>query len=284
MRSLCAEISTSSELLQSVLTLSELAYTIFTCDAGLSDLLEHLDSFPSLPVAALASTHVSDPTIPPEEQLQVRVDFTKQLVEDVEAKANSVAWDGRASGERERIQQAWGELEAMSEDILDGVKSRPPSTISTGSVSGPTASRLHQPPRPHVRSGTVGSPTPGEVSSLSRSHLGHSTVARPSWDRAPRQPLPFDNRATTPGKSRAREPRKPYVADPKNRLDVAVGAVVNKLPISVNINVEAVADTLKDNSGKYWIGDHDPKLCFLRILHSRTVMVRVGGGWQELSK
>ena len=378
LRSLRDEVSTSSELLQSVLTLSELAYTIFTCDAGLSDLLEHLDSFPSLPIAALASSHVSDSTLPPEEQLQARMDFTKKLVEDVEVKAGSVSRDSRASGEKERIQQAWDELAAMSEDIFNGVKSRPSSTISSGrnsrasldsvqtgssagkkrnsyaqlsrgrdssgylvplipggrrpsktpeprnrassrnsvssirSVSGPTDSRLHQPtfasrqrttsitsnvgvginplskstasPRPRLRGGTVDSPTPGETSSLSRSHLGQSTVARPSWARAPRQPPPFGNRPTTPRKSRAREPRKHYVANPKNRLDVAVGAVVNKLPVSVNINIEAVADTWKDKSGKYWIGDHDPKLCFCRILRSQTVMVRVGGGWQELSK
>lgn len=63
---------------------------------------------------------------------------------------------------------------------------------------------------------------------------------------------------------------------------MAVGDVVNKLP--VNINIEVVADTWKDQSGKYWIGDQDPKLCFCRILRSKTVMVRVGGGWCELSK
>jgi hypothetical protein len=77
-------------------------------------------------------------------------------------------------------------------------------------------------------------------------------------------------------------PKKAYVANPKNKLDVAVGDVVNKL--HVNINVEVVADTWKDQSGKYWIGDQEPKLCFCRILRSQTVMVRVGGGWQELSK
>lgn len=76
--------------------------------------------------------------------------------------------------------------------------------------------------------------------------------------------------------------KKPYVANPKNKLDVAVGDVVNRLP--VNINVEVVADTWKDQSGKYWIGDQDPKLCFCRILRSQTVMVRVGGGWSELSR
>jgi hypothetical protein len=72
------------------------------------------------------------------------------------------------------------------------------------------------------------------------------------------------------------------VADPKNKLDVAVGDVVNNLP--VGINIEGVSETWKDQSGKYWIGNQDPKLCFCRILRSQTVMVRVGGGWNELSK
>ena len=371
LQSLRTEISTSSELLSKVLSLSDLAHAISTCDAGLSDLLEHLDSFPAPPIAALASNHVSDPTLPPEEQLQARMDFTKKLVQDVEVNTVPVSQDSRATGEKDRILQAWGELEAMAEDIVNGTKSRPPSAISSGrnsrasldsvwtgssnskksasyaqlsrggelggllappmhrrrisktpeprnrassrdsissirSVSGPSDSRLCRStfasrqrttsitsnaglsrstasPRPLLRGGPVDSPTPSEGSSLSRSYLGHSTVARPSWAGAPRQSLPF-NRPKTPRKNRGREARKPYVANPKNKLDVAVGAVVNKLPVNVNINVEAVADTWKDKSGKYWIGDQDPKLCFCRILRSQTVMVRVGGGWQELSK
>ena len=374
--SLRTELSVSSELLQSAFALSELAQAVSTCDTGLSDLLEHLDSFPSLPVAALASSHVSDSTLPPEEQLQARVDFTKRLVENVEAKAIPVAQDARASNEKERITQAWSELEAMSEDIFNGIKSRPSSAISSGrnssasldsprtgsstgkksasyanlsrgrdssgfltppivagrrlaktpeprdrtssrnsissirSVSGPADSRLRQStfasrqrttsitsnagvnplpgstlsPRPRLRGGTVDSPTPSGASLLSRSHLGHSTVTRPNLARSPRQSLQFNSPPTTPRKNRAREPRKPYVANPKNKLDVAVGVVVNKLPVNVDINIKAVADTWKDKSGRYWIGDQDPKLCFCRILRSQTVMVRVGGGWQELSK
>lgn len=40
-----------------------------------------------------------------------------------------------------------------------------------------------------------------------------------------------------------------------------------------------------DRSGRYWIGlGSRAKLCFCRILRSRTVMVRVGGGWVELSR
>lgn len=37
----------------------------------------------------------------------------------------------------------------------------------------------------------------------------------------------------------------------------------------------------RDEVGNYWIGD-PPKLYYARILRSRTVMLRVGGGWQEL--
>ncbi|KAF9331170.1 hypothetical protein BG006_005964 [Podila minutissima] len=43
-----------------------------------------------------------------------------------------------------------------------------------------------------------------------------------------------------------------------------------------------------DNStgevGRYMFGDVEPKVCYCRILRSRKVMVRVGGGWSELSK
>lgn len=67
-----------------------------------------------------------------------------------------------------------------------------------------------------------------------------------------------------------------------HRVDVAVAKVVNELDPEVQVNVEPIS--WKDQSGKYWIGDKDPKLCFCRILRSQTVMVRVGGGWVELSK
>ncbi|TFK76178.1 hypothetical protein BDN72DRAFT_853157 [Pluteus cervinus] len=134
-------------------------------------------------------------------------------------------------------------------------------------------------------------------SDSNHSRSGHGTNSRSStsmstWSRAPRNSLSSmlppglgdlktpPKRSTPPKKPPV--PRKKYVADPKHKLDVAVGDVVNRLPVAINI--EGVLDTWKDQSGKYWIGDLDPKLCFCRILRSRTVMVRVGGGWQELSK
>ncbi|KAI3487572.1 hypothetical protein L1887_48463 [Cichorium endivia] len=62
------------------------------------------------------------------------------------------------------------------------------------------------------------------------------------------------------------------------------------MPVSIvsaqaaNRSASSAAKDEKDISGRYWIGDPEPRLCFCRILPSRTVMVRVGGGWQELSE
>ena len=44
-------------------------------------------------------------------------------------------------------------------------------------------------------------------------------------------------------------------------------------------------DEYKDMTGSYWIGaEGRAKLSYCRILRSQMVMVRVGGGWVELSK
>ncbi|KAF6766798.1 Growth-arrest-specific protein 2 domain protein [Kalmanozyma brasiliensis GHG001] len=90
----------------------------------------------------------------------------------------------------------------------------------------------------------------------------------------------------------ARHASNHYRSDPRDVLDVAVGNVVNRMPISVSIKnaklVDSIAHqrpgTFKDFSGQYWIGEPEPRLCFCRILPSNLVMVRIGGGWQELSE
>jgi hypothetical protein len=90
-------------------------------------------------------------------------------------------------------------------------------------------------------------------------------------------------RGATPPSKLPRKVKKEYVPNPKNKLDVAVGHVVNKLPVDITISI--AEESWKDQSGKYWIGEEEnPKLCFCRILRSQMVMVRVGGGWVELSK
>ncbi|CAL1702159.1 unnamed protein product [Somion occarium] len=365
--------------------LAKLRAAVENCDNALSDLLEHIDSYPSPPTGVLSSSYTSDTTQPSEAQLDARLSFTEGLINDMTAIYDQVKDDPRAVSEHDRLLQTWGELQAMGQDRLSGRKSRPASVMSSGrssrasaaaaattkksagysklssgspggqllappprstrrsssgastrpppsrsssrmsvasnrSVSGPiptATSRLYQSTfasrqrttsvtsttsagtptakpalprtsRPRARTNEVArtaSPAFSDIStfSLSRPSLNVSRSSQSTWARAPRESFPsFPRspplRATTPNL------RKRYVPNPKNKLDVAVGDVVNKLPMNVNINIEVVADTWKDQSGKYWIGDQDPKLCFCRILRSQTVMVRVGGGWAELSK
>ena len=392
LRSVKSEVEASTEMMQRIRQLADLSGVAHRCDMALSDLLEHIDSYPAPPAGPLSSTHISVSRLPPEEQLGARLGFTKRAVAQVAAYIESVQDDPRAVSEHQRIQQTWVELEEMGNDRICGKKSRPASVISSGrnssasgvssgvvghtrkasgysnlsvrgsangrflapahpsprravsgdlatrsrpssklsmlstasisrSVSGPmagpspslTSTSLHSstfasrqrtnslsvntpsntpgkrsplPTRPRAQTRSRASPTPSEASAVARSAATHSrsSSSMSTWARAPRQSFPTSNKLQTPPRKTQPQPRKTYVANPKNKLDVAVGDVVNKLPVNVNINVEVVADTWKDQSGKYWIGDQEPKLCFCRILRSQTVMVRVGGGWQELSK
>ncbi|KAI0356724.1 hypothetical protein OH77DRAFT_1520211 [Trametes cingulata] len=414
LRSLRSELEASVDLMGRVNQLADFSVAIRECDDVLSDLLEHIDSYPSPPVGPLAAAHTSDPSLVPEEQLGARLAFTRDVLNRMKGLARALANDPRVLPEKERIMQTWMELEAMALDRISGQKSRPASVISSGrssrasvikssshlmradsprtrgsldvprprqsldkkgsfsklsaspggkflappspnlaarraasgssvtttaqsrsssrmsiassvrSVSGPmagsssstlfgstfssrqrttsnasTSSTSFATPvrrgpavstssRPRAQTGTMrtSSPAFSDASfSQGRSSLNLSRppTSHSSWSRAPRQS--FTALPKSPPSSRghpARPPRKPYIANPKNKLDMAVGDVVNKLP--VDIKIELVADTWKDQSGKYWIGDTDPKLCFCRILRSQTVMVRVGGGWSELSK
>ncbi|KAI9469687.1 MAG: hypothetical protein EXX96DRAFT_623306 [Benjaminiella poitrasii] len=69
-----------------------------------------------------------------------------------------------------------------------------------------------------------------------------------------------------------------YISDPKNELDVQLGLIVNKSPYLIKVK------KVPGEVGKYWFGEEHPRLVYCRILPSKMVMVRVGGGWVELSK
>lgn len=69
-----------------------------------------------------------------------------------------------------------------------------------------------------------------------------------------------------------------YVSDPQNVLDVALGDILNDSPYKIQVKM------VPGEVGKYWFGITNPKLAYCRILRSRMVMVRVGGGWVELSQ
>ena len=388
LKSLRDELDASHQLLPRALSLARFGSLVQECDNALSDLLEHTDSYPAPPSGPLAASYVSSRMLPPEEQLNGRLAFTKNLVDKLGEEFAYAMNEPKASSERRRIAQTWAELESMALDRVNGRRSRPASTLSSGrssgrnsrasiashypmppkkpshysslsvsasthgrghafrpahpstssrrvshkadhmpnrsssrlsvvstnrSVSGPMASssRLFsstfasrqrttslssannpssrrplessRPPLPHAsHTRRAVSPTPSNASGVSRSAVGARRPSYPTWGRPP--PLPSNPRQSPPRSKPPLPPRKPYVANPKSKLDVAVGVVVNKLPVDVDIKVEVAQETWEDRSGKYWIGSDEPRLCFCRILRSQTVMVRVGGGWMELSK
>ncbi|KAG2208914.1 hypothetical protein INT47_011054, partial [Mucor saturninus] len=78
--------------------------------------------------------------------------------------------------------------------------------------------------------------------------------------------------------SASRLTRPSYVPDPRNALDIELGHIVNASPYKITVKI------VPDQVGKYWFGDENPRLVYCRILPSQLVMVRVGGGWVELSK
>ena len=397
LRLLRTEMDESSLLLEELERLILLVGAVQSCDAALSDLLEHIDSYPALPLGLLSSTHKSELAAQPEEQLSARLNFTNGVVNDMEIMFAPLANEPRSISEKSRILQTWGELEEMANDRIVGKKSRPGSVTSTRESPGrdihasntkpsnptnstdPTKSGPSRPARKngsytHLSVSSVSIPSRGKLapphpiypvtqrsmsgsnepqgrstsrlstassrsvsgplsvsiwgstfasrqrtaslsgsnsptpphrpflapplrltsenkrsstpsmsenvlncrSSMNRSRTSMNSTS--TWSRAPRD----SSRSTTPLKKTIPLVRKKYVADPKSKLDVAVGDVVNQLP--VGINIESVAEGWRDQSGKYWIGNQEPKLCFCRILRSQTVMVRVGGGWTELSK
>ncbi|KIK65539.1 hypothetical protein GYMLUDRAFT_70641 [Collybiopsis luxurians FD-317 M1] len=390
LQSLKSDIEASLTMMDRVDCLAVLCDAISACDNALSDVLEHIDSFPAEPLGLLSSSYTSSPNSTSEEQLNGRLAFTRSTVDAMTKAFESVKDDLRAIAENDRVLQTWSELEEMGNDCISGKKSRPASVMSTPSSgrssrsstiktrshllsqAGPSTKprksssyaalsvsastprgRLRVPSpssslsrrafsgseeisnnrstgstgrmssmstrsfqratsggnlygstfasRQRTTSLTASTSTPQQKRVVSAGHTRSQTstvshkkqdpspnnsdtsqsLGRSSWSRAPRISFPNVPRVSTPTK-RTPATRKTYVANPKSKLDVAVGDVVNSLPIG--INVEGVTGSWKDQSGKYWIGDQDPKLCFCRILRSQTVMVRVGGGWTELSK
>lgn len=414
LRSLELEIDGTDVMMERILKLSQMSSEVRRCDGLLSDLLEHVDSYPSPPVGPLTSTYAPSTHLPPEEQVSARLLHTQAALDEMTSLSIAVSDDRRAIAERTRLLQTWSELEEMAKDRVQGKKSRPASVVSSSgrdsqasttsntsmrssrSVATPVAapprgkahdyfqlssrtpersaflapqpastprrvvssgneaktrsssrlsvastsrsvsggvqysssstarlqkatfssrqrtlsnvsstSSLMTPTRPaaqapqrqrHMSTQRSDSPlTSSQLSSRAPSMLSSShgpstlrsstTQPHTTWGRSPRIAFPAVPGNNSPKQKTGPVKRKEYVPNPRNKLDVAVGEVVNQLPQAVDINVElAERSSWKDQSGKYWIGGQEPKLCFCRILRSQTVMVRVGGGWTELSK
>lgn len=86
------------------------------------------------------------------------------------------------------------------------------------------------------------------------------------------------SKSVMPSSSSSSRLRSTYVPDPNNELDMKLSYIVNASPYHVTVKI------VPDQVGKYWFGDVNPRLVYCRILPSQLVMVRVGGGWVELSK
>ncbi|KAI8349624.1 hypothetical protein EDC96DRAFT_448465 [Choanephora cucurbitarum] len=109
------------------------------------------------------------------------------------------------------------------------------------------------------------------ISSNSKTHnLSVNRREEPSYRRPSKTPV-----SASSSSSRI---RTTYVPDPENELDMKLGHIVNTSPYRVTVK------SIPDQVGKYWFGDVNPRLVYCRILASQLVMVRVGGGWVELSK
>ncbi|KAJ6627567.1 hypothetical protein B0H10DRAFT_2210475 [Mycena sp. CBHHK59/15] len=291
LNSLRTEVTRSTQSVGHLENLAKFSEGLQLCDAALSDLLEHIDTYPGVPLTLTSSFKV--PTdLSAEEQLASRLSFTSSAIERMLALFASVAHDQRTITERDRIQQTWSELEEMaakrvaSIHLRHGAQSTCQSTVEClivhpfDSTALPVALLEYlRIPSNHFSQRVRGFfifPSYHEslsvvlwiyINLVSCTEVLTRIFTIPQKRYPPKEGSP---------------PRKKYVANPKNKLDVAVGDVINQLP--VGINIEGVSESWRDQSGKYWIGDQDPKLCFCRILRSQTVMVRVGGGWTELSK
>ncbi|GMK55501.1 hypothetical protein CspeluHIS016_0205570 [Cutaneotrichosporon spelunceum] len=172
---------------------------------------------------------------------------------------------------------------------LDNVPSTP-KTMPRPRSSLPSSIRMPSRPIPQVMTPTV--PVPFKLSaSRSASRISRSTSSASNLASLAEAPTPTRSRtrfgSEPPGW--ASGSLKPDLAAPRKKsiLDTAVQEVLKELDMRVPI-VPAGSlspDKWKDQSGRYWIGyGTRARMCFCRILESKTVMVRVGGGWCELTR
>nr|CAG8447295.1 7339_t:CDS:2 [Entrophospora candida] len=205
-----------------------------------------------------------------------------QKLEDVKQVSESVKDDWRVIDRLSILKEQWAELTEVTNAKQDELKKLPSEeqnirterrTRSNSQTLSPH--RNFSPTR--KRSLSARPPSPRKRGAVS-----------PGLSPGPRHRQ--SNRLTpSPTSGLLGSPKKPatrlsphivnnYLPDPKVQLDVEVARIVNASPVKIKVSV------VERESGKYMFGEAEPKLCHCRILKSRMVMVRVGGGWAELSK
>ncbi|GAA6009150.1 hypothetical protein JCM10207_004283 [Rhodosporidiobolus poonsookiae] len=154
-------------------------------------------------------------------------------------------------------------------DLAKSTSSIPRRHASTAprDSAATSLSTLFSPPMSRISSTSTSSRRDSLASSRS-SRAGDSGLSTSAASlRSPR----FSHHSTPPKRT------VPYLPNMKNKLDREVGNIVNGL--NIHVPIEVAEGRWTDESGMYLIGG---KLYFCRILRSKQVMVRVGGGWQNL--
>ncbi|KAI9311934.1 hypothetical protein BX666DRAFT_1991035 [Dichotomocladium elegans] len=187
-----------------------------------------------------------------------RAEARKQFMEHVASQLDGAlaAWAAVKEKVGMRDKELQGMIEQLDQEFFTKLslgKSTPP-----GGRPGSQGSRLTPTPPPPVAS----SPRRASVNSRAA-----------AMRRTPTPTTAHSQRTSTTAPVAAK-----YVADPKNELDVHLGKIVNDSQYRMKIKRVA------GEAGKYWFGDEFPRLVYCRILPSKVVMVRVGGGWLELTK
>lgn len=135
LHSLHFELDGSKELLERCRTLATAAGKVSECDTALSDLLEHIDSYPGEPFET-SSSHIPNPEHTPQQKLAARLKFTQELLDSLDVVIKSTQNDPRLLSERERLDQTWQELQEMTADRLAERASRPATDSESGEPSG----------------------------------------------------------------------------------------------------------------------------------------------------
>ncbi|WWC94351.1 hypothetical protein V866_001193 [Kwoniella sp. B9012] len=314
---LAASIAERQLLIPRLHRLARLDTVIKKCDSAHSDLLQAIDADDPdqlEKLVALATSAYKAVT-----HFSVEINDDKRVIREV--KRVSQSWEELQMLMKRSDQP--DKVSSRSPSVASYTTHRVNSTTSTASrlprlvssVPRATARSTSNPmtdtlPSPFTNSSTAlriravsDTPSRYRLSSLKKSagpplsKTGSITTPTSSetgtWPRQSSLPRP-SRLSMHPGSvtaQRSKVPRdftkKEYIPNAKSKLDVAIGKVVNRLDVHVPVRPVGLnsADEWKDQSGQYWIGaEGRAKLCFCRILRSRTVMVRVGGGWVELSK
>ncbi|RUS20638.1 hypothetical protein BC937DRAFT_94730 [Endogone sp. FLAS-F59071] len=230
-----------------------------------------------------------------------------EKIEETRQAASNLTDDWRVEERLGIVSEQWAELQALAaakrEEILRCIErlehpyfslhsSFKPTTstprsrkISLPSAKAPARDTLSPPPGGARGGRTTGASRGGIKTAASASASRRRVSSKPALPAStsdgsnPDSSKPRTRASHTPRRP-SRTPAAPnhYVADPKNDLDILLGRIVNEMPHKVTVKM------VPGEVGKYWFGDVDPKLAYCRILRGGMVMVRVGGGWEELSK